>query len=332
MKIGLVIRIILAGVVFASTPALCSKLEAADPMHDQLKVRELLRTLPEDDVMALDLFFHQLFASDSFAYTLFGDKPMAVVDCMPLMQLQFHPSKNGLRYLAIMHRGIKVWKKYQHLFPLNRFSFIGYEKPDYSVFGLALFDRDKVHNLYQQHSDLFDPIFGGEEGITRALQMSLEEWNETCKNMPAYHTCIGLLLGFGVNNSQTFGRKVEVHRLLRAAPFHLENLNTKDAVDLLSRHKNQIGPVETLSTFDLSHDVIQHSIEHLNALRLNYKFQLATQREKALSPIDVIGFGAVLNDPDMLHIQDAFDSIRQRLVEIYYSEDFLEIILTQLTS
>lgn len=327
-----VFSILTAYTILGCEPPLHSTASTYDHASRRLSVKEILASLPQQDIVDLNAFFHQLFASGDFAYTLFGDKPLALIDYMPRLQLESRPTQNSLRSLAIVHKGAKVWEKYQHLFSFGRFFFTRYYEDDCDVLGFVLFDREKVHHLYQKHTDLLSSVFGSEDNMVTYLQLPSWENQKKCKNLHAYDAALGVLLGYGIRNSLTYGEGLAIANLLDMAPFHLQGLNSKDTKMVLLRDGKLLEFNEEVPSFDLSHNFLKHSIERLNFLRLHHQRIAASQRETALSPITIPGFGAFRNETETLQVQEACDRIREWLVKIYYSENFLETILTQLTS
>lgn len=337
MKIGLNLRFLCLGVVSAFSLLVSTPLSHSVPAtqkHElgQPNVRKILSDLPVQDVADLHAFFHRLFASGDFAYTLFGDKPMALVDYMPSLQLQFHATQNSLRSLSVVYRGSKVWDKHKHLFPTNKFCFVVYEDTDGKVLGFVLFDTEKVHKLFQQYPDLLKSVFVSEEEVATYLQTPSWVVRETCKNWPAYHTAVGVLLGYGLENSLAYGEKVALTDRFNKAPLRLQDLKAKDTSSGPLMQLETVARNGTSSPLDLSGVALRLSLKQLNYFRLEHRFCTASQRETALSPIPIPGFGAFPNNDETRQIQQAFDKVRERLVEIYYSEDFLETVLTRLTS
>jgi len=123
---------------------------AAQPLQSatqQAHIREILLSIPDEDVKSLKTFFKNLFVYSGFAYTLLEAKPMVCVDYNLDVAIRGLLDKRTMSSMALAYKGGQVWEKYKHLFRLHQFEFIDYASDDFSIFGFILFNK-KIMRAY----------------------------------------------------------------------------------------------------------------------------------------------------------------------------------------
>lgn len=261
-----------------------------------------LCTLPKEDRKILELFFRQIVVSE-IGYTLFGDKPMALLTYVPTLQLQLSSTKDSLRSLAILQKGGKVWQKYQHLFPRKRFDFVIYKRAE--AVEIALIDKRGVEQLRKKHAKLFSTLQS--KSVVEILQLSLKEKTEH------YHSCLGTLLGYGVENSKTFEEEINFQSKRESAPL------------LPQRKKSNRLRIESAEV-SLNANSLKRSTPPFCKNLVPY-----CSKNSALSPISPLRFKIIAHSLEHISLQKSAEQTYKKLIEIYYSENFLEKILLQLT-
>ena len=165
------------------------------------------------DAKQLNAFFRDLFVWDTFAFTLSGNKPLTIVS-QPLTfsDCKHHPFHFILHWLSIRRftLGWKTWKKHSHLFENQRFVFWEENSRHQSThLCLCFVDKVLISQTIKQYEldfakvlklDTVDP----EALLQEALQKDL--FNDVLKEN---HALLGILLGFGRENSWFFQNQVD---------------------------------------------------------------------------------------------------------------------------
>lgn len=243
--------------------------------------------------------------------------------------LKVLPDKKTMNSIAAGFSGMQIWKKYKHLFPMIKFEFIDYVSNDYSVFGFILFDKLAIRDLFEKNGDLLASVFGDEEHLYQWFGQPPFGIITKESHRPRFHHAFGILLGYGYRNSMAFQRRDEMIQFLKSAPLNLKALNVADINYVQS---SKVCSEEEAESKNFTNSQVNDAIETLNTLKKKYKFTVATNRETVLSPIDLPGFLSLSDDSETQQIKRDYDNVRSRIVEIFYSENFLETILTLLMS
>lgn len=291
-------------------------------------IHEIVLSIPDKDIEVLKAFFKCLFVHSGFAYTLLEEKPMVCVDYNLDAALKGLAGKKIMHSMAIAYKGSQVWGKYKHLFRMHQFEFIDYASSDFSTFGFILFNKKAMQIYFEKNKDLLTPVFGDVQDLSWVLKHSSLP-KESLR--PQYHQALGTLLGYGIKNTVAFRKRNEMYAFLKKAPLNLGLLNDVD------RNCIQLGQASSVNdemaeTRDLTHRPVCEAIQTLNDLRSNFKFIPTTNRGTALAPIELPGFLAFPEDEETQRIKQSYDRVRAQIVEILYSENFLEKILKLLTS
>lgn len=293
-------------------------------------IHEILLSIPAQDVETLEKFFKTLFIQGGFAFTLLGKKPMVCIDYNLENIRHVLPDKKNLDSMAAVFSGGKVWEKYKKKFCFNQFEFFNYTSQDYKTFGFVLINKEAVRDLFEQNKDLFKTVFGDRENLSQIFRKAPVDILPKGDLKPKFHHAFGVILGYGDKNSMAFGKRDELVQFLGNAPINLNCLNAKDA-NYIIKEQSMSYKEGALVSIDYSHEKINDAIQTLNSLHNNYHFTLATERERNLSPIDLPGFLAFSDDKETDQIKKSYDSIRSQIIEILYSKNFLETVLTFLT-
>lgn len=298
------------------------------PYECSPSVIQALKKIDPKEKDILKYFFQSLFASGDFAYTLFGNKPLALID-HNLEFAFFEQNQGKLRRKAILElKGWKVWKKHSYLFPINQFYFLE-NKNQFGFYG-ALISKKHCRNLINKHYELFKNI----SEPSSVIETIFDKMNNAEVNNKAfpehYFQCLGILLGYGQKNAQAYEQEATNIDLLALAPFDLKKYSTPQAESFINQVVLNIQNVHLPS--NIYSPQIKELINQLCTQREFYGSVKATHRPNPLCPIRTPGFMAINNDPETEDIINDYDSLRERLVQIYYSDLFIEIILTRLTS
>lgn len=176
--------------------------------------------IPLEDRVKLERFFEYLLHNSIIGYSLYGEKPVSIETFPVLSKI---PLRYGVRIWAkhpgysIVWNGIKTWQKYSHLFPSRNFviRFI----TEYST--IVLINKNEALKVIEENLDLF-------QKYSNTKQTSAEFLQEVCypkerEYMIRYNLILlGILLGYGRNNSLAFSKRSYVQKL---ESFKLYNTN-----------------------------------------------------------------------------------------------------------
>lgn len=168
----------------------------------------ILAKIPEEDQLILEDLFHKLIVETSFGYVLYGDKPFSEIQYVnPASELyfgfRFDPGNLRLR------KGIECWRKYCRLFHSKNFLFVFPDEPKENTYiEVRLINKIKLLEVVKNHLIKFQRIYGSnftQEKLLNKLTGERDFWD----NSLDYET-IGILFGYGSNNSHIFQRLCEL--------------------------------------------------------------------------------------------------------------------------
>jgi hypothetical protein len=294
-------------------------------------IREKMNLIDPKDLSLLEDLFRRLFNSNSFAYTLFGPKPMTF-NGWNLAYYDGCSTKHVKICRMIDFLGWKTWQKYSYLFPSKNFYFTTPKFVDTSKhFSYVIFNKKRCEEIITKYLSAFQENTETKKTIQEILDsVCSSSFFEIYKNKKGHITCLGLLLGYGEQNSQACERRSAfLIQALYQAPYHLEGLH--------ERMKNRqeyfhvgLQPKESIEGLEQPLS-IQSVIEGLNELHRTYR-PIALVERNYLCPIGDVRCAGMSEDPETKALQEQYQNIRQKLVDIYNAENFLELVLTQLSS
>jgi hypothetical protein len=297
----------------------------SSPIHEKMNL------IDPGDLSLLENLFRNLFVNGSFAYTLFGPKPMTN-DGYSFAFYDRNIFKLTKTKMVTNYLGWKVWQKYSCLFPSKNF----YLKPPTFAdnpkhLSYVIINKAHCKEIISKHLAAFQKCIGAEKTIQEILDaICSSSFFSLCKSKKGHTTCLGLLFGYGEKNSQACEkREILLIQALFQVPYHLEGLNQR------MRNRQEyfhIGLQPKSSIDDLEQPLsIQPVIKELNELQEIYH-PIALVENNPLCPIGAVRCAGMNEDPETKALQAQYESLRQKLVDIYNSDNFLELILTQLSS
>lgn len=292
-------------------------------------IQNILKHIPIEDRQDLESLFRHLMADGDFGYTLFGDKPLACSDFYVDLELGFLFTQETLNTFSNLHKGWLVWQKYKSLFPSKTFVLLDYVTADYNIIGFVLYHKPKVEILYDTYQPLINEVFGGLDQINSFLVFPTAE-SKLEVDRPLYYQALGLLLGYDEVSVKRFKDKYDLINAFISAPFAIDELNPKNIEAILSGLDDK--KLEYFRSHNLREFKVFDKIKQLNDISNNLKPIPLTQRGEALSPIKIPKYMGSAQDEEVKSKQKLYDRVRDKLVDIYFSEQFLEIILSRLVS
>lgn len=179
-----------------------------------------LNKIPLEDRKKLENFFDYLMHNSIIGYSLCGEKPVSMESFPVISKI---PPKYAIKIFAkhpgysILWHGLGVWQRYSQWFPSNNFVFRFI--PAYST--IVLINKRATLKVIEDNLNLF-------QKYSNSKQTALEFLEEVCfpkdkEYMIRYNTVLlGILLGYGKNNSLAFAKRSYVQKL---EGFKLYNTN-----------------------------------------------------------------------------------------------------------
>lgn len=174
--------------------------------------------IPLEDRETLEKFFDFLIHNSIIGYPLCGDKPVSIETFPSLARI---PTQYAIKIFSkhpgysIVWKGIKTWEHYSHLFPSNNFFFRFVSA--YNT--IVLINKKAAFNVIKENLDLFQKYTNTNQNVTEFLQEVICPKDKDY--MIRYHTTLlGILLGYGRNNSIAFTKK---HYFQKLEGFKLYN-------------------------------------------------------------------------------------------------------------
>jgi hypothetical protein len=263
--------------------------------------------IPQEEKAELEDLFKALMFQDSFAFTLFGSKP---VSWESRYYFDSQKSKNPralfmgfLRSTLKIKNGWKVWQKYCSLFPSSSYLFNGFEDDD--SFSIVLINKKAFLKTASQYEKEFKENLG--ENFSPFHLLKECEQQEFSKVVQKHESLMGILLGFGRNNSfrferlahiAEFGKDRQLH-LIKSPPPPNPDFNSieEEFLDLKNRHQSFVKDTDV-----------------------------------KISALILPSFAADPTDPETQHLKIKYMKQRRKILKKLAKGDFLEIILEQLTS
>lgn len=298
----------------------------ADPLSS-FSIHEKIELIDPSDRLILENFFRRLFKQTPFAFTLLKVKPFSGETIA--LEYMDHTAVHSLRMLTILNfKGYKTWQKYAYLFPLENFDLSISEYPTEGLISLCLMYKPLCQEIIQQNLTVFQACFGEQKTVQDIYQAIFSD-DADKEFKRGQETCLGILFGFGKLNSELFEKRDVLTQTLYQAPVEISKLNEKNTnrygyVLQGLQHMTyelamkQIPPLELLID---EIEQVQQAMKGIWFLKTNY-----------LSPIGNITCSGVRDADETKALQEKYQDVYQKLVDIYNADNFLEIILTQLTS
>ncbi len=276
--------------------------------EDDRSLRDQLKKISPSERKYLEFLFRSSFEYDGLGYVLFGDKPisaLAYLEKSPRVDdiYSMLNSVNALEPAELRFmRGVVVWEKYQHLFPMKNFAWIKCKNFIDNEYDSILFINKKaLLKIIQQHLDDFRMVLGKNvtpESLLKRILISDDVFGEVLKG---HQGLIGTVLGFGRHNAWLFHQREE------------NELNTP----LL---KKRILPLKKLPIPQAEFSSPLEVFDDRSLLDFNPLF------------MGLPGFVADPDHEETKQLKIKYERQYREIIHRYQKGDFLEITLKQLIS
>lgn len=160
--------------------------------------------IPQKDRKQLLKFMQILFAEDSFAYTVLGNKPIS--------WSTFDVSTYNLffsRYSRTLRKGCQIWEKYQSLFPVQMYREYSLAYPNSG--SILIINQEQVDRVVSLYKEDFETILGIQVDNGNQLIRHAQGCSLMYDLLKGHQGLIGTLLGYGRDNAWDFQKAYTTH-------------------------------------------------------------------------------------------------------------------------
>lgn len=196
-------------------------LGASEQNNSTFQFLDYFQSIPIEEQKEIKLLFKDLFFEQAFAYSLFGDKPMS----LSRGTLNVYSSDEIVRLLAIdgycqsvlepycdpsncLQKRWIIWKKHQPKFKMKNFHLL--KKSVGGQIRLIFINELSFKTIIDQNINLFRQVINGELSSDTLLEEMKNEDLDMLHLLHNHEGLLGILLGFGRDNSLTFQKREEL--------------------------------------------------------------------------------------------------------------------------
>ncbi len=274
------------------------------------KVLSQLELIPSQDLKWIKLLFQDTLINSELAYTLFGEKPFSFyfpayssVDgsTISLFSSVCFFDKNERPF----SKGAKKWEKYSALFNTPNYAlfFDIYEEQLCTIY---LINRKEFKKIAEEHISLVRSVYGKDLTSTTFLK-KVEDREIDLIHPVKHHGLLGLLLGFGKENSGLFQRRQEIE------PQWTETA-CATCID---------------GSFIHSQEPLQEELDYINK-KLQGSSEIGMEIDILYIP--QVMFVADLESYETKLLKEKYHETSQKIQTIFEGEDWFTQVILQLTS
>ena len=235
---------------------------------DASSAAEVLKTIPKTQQEDLRYLFHILFLEQDGAYTLFGDKPVALAGDFLI------PSwKQTIRSKCFGQLGAawETWQKHKHKFPMPNFVIVGekckFHDPECVTLNIFIINKKTFLETIEKHLMIFEDVLGKKIDSETYLQDIENERVSFWTSIQYNEMLLGILLGYGEHNASFFNQQAS-----HAPTVSMKMSSTKLADIKLKSSNRDIFPMMIVNPVQFSAD-----LAHPETKVLQVKYQKARQ-------------------------------------------------------
>jgi len=274
----------------------------------QTDVKNFLSSLPSEEYFVLDFFFRCLIQEDSIGYVFLGGKPMSFYSWLkpktiinsyripPLDRMDLFFEGFDDRD-AIFHKGLEIWKKYEHRFCGKNIFFDVFEQDHELCFmQLTLFNKRLMLPLFDHYSHKFKNLNHSIKNKESLFNMLLHD-KQLKEKFYFRNDLVGICLGYGEKNAELFQKMETLLTSMGKLNFTLE----KPSTDRLRNLEEELASLQRSFTGKM----------HIPISR-KFFFNIG------------LGFRADFSDPETLSLQKKYAELHKKLTQEYQGRIFLE--------
>jgi len=202
--------------------------------HKQtLRSSKILSQMSPEERYFLATFLRVILFSDDFSYLLFGSKPIAITNFEKSIPFNFlYDCVSELNFE--ISQGLGVFKKQQHLFSSGNILVRFDEDADNSY--LLMINRKNLLNTLEEHIDDFKQVLGPKI-TTESLFAQITGKEYLADVIKNHEALLGILLGYGRNNSWLFHQKKTISLRLNGSkpPSKRDNFLEKEFAEIVQK-------------------------------------------------------------------------------------------------
>jgi hypothetical protein len=252
-----------------------------------------------------------LIQEDVIGYTLLGAKPMSFYSYLkPKLIVTSYHSKplNLLDRIdlffegfddedALFHKGLEIWKKYEHLFSGKNIFFDLFEHDhELHFMQVSVFNKHLMFLLFDRYFHKFtklDPSIKDKEFLFNLL-LHDQKFKE---KFYSREDLLGICLGYGEKNAELFRKMAIILTSMGKLDFTLE----KPSPGRLKNLKDELAALEDIFKIGMK--------DHVSR---KFLFSIG------------LGFRVNISDPETAFLREKYTEFYQKLVQAYQGVTFLE--------
>lgn len=157
-------------------------------------------SIPESDFSQIRDFFHFALHHTAAPYTLFGEKPICIIE-YNVKTNPLYVRESSLYYH--LRKSYFTWKKYAQLFSSKKYVIIENKTEDLNDLRILIINKELCYKTIKENLFLFQEIL--QQGITAEEMLQRIESSDDLFDVLGHHQgLLGLLLGFGQHNAFAF--------------------------------------------------------------------------------------------------------------------------------
>lgn len=172
------------------------------------QAHSLISTLSHQEKEDLEFFFHYSNFFGPYTYTLIGSRAMSIFDFDRPREVDIK-NQNYKRKCEALERGFEVWQKCERINPPKHFLLIPYFRFGLTdVLEIALINPTLCKEVIQDNIEDFRSILGSELTCADIFEILTHPENKKFSQLTENDRLLGILLGFGSNNSYFFEQRM----------------------------------------------------------------------------------------------------------------------------
>jgi len=273
-----------------------------------MHIKKFLSSLSCDERFLLEFFFRCLIQEDAIGYTLLGGKPMSFYSYMrpkilidssriqprDRMELFFAGIDNRD---ALFHKGLEIWKKYEHWFCGKNIFFDVFEEDEELHFAqISVFNKHLMLPLFDRYFHKFMKLDRSIKDKEFLFNLLLHD-QKFKEKFYSREDLLGICLGYGEKNAELFRKMVTLLTSIGRLGFTLE----KPSSDRLRSLEAELAALESFFIGGMH-----------TAVSGKFFFNIG------------LGFRADFSDLETLFLQKKYAELHKELTRAYEGEVFLE--------
>lgn len=210
------------------------------------RIDSAIQDIPIKEANKIKDLFEFLMQYHDFSYVIFGTKPMALADICLLMpeipsSRQFNYHMKNIK----MKEMLKTWYKYKNEFEFKNFILLDKEEDLFTCLVFVIIHKPNMLALLHSHEKIFKEILGDSFNPETFLEKIEKKEISLAKAINDHQGLLGIMLGYGVRNSQLFQERNEIGKEIKKIKFLLKKeSDLHNKIQEISSHMEIFSPLE----------------------------------------------------------------------------------------